>query len=95
MAIVTASADLEKNVKDFHEHIQKQDFSFKQDILSDIEHLMQVVSPTRPIKNKAITLEYPCIWEICKPLELIKNSDPATKKKAYGILEKLIKFYHR
>jgi len=91
--IATAGINSEKkSIKDFQKYVLQHDFSFKNDILDDIGHIFKIAVPTETAKYKA---EYPCIWKICKPLEVIKNSDLATKQEAKKILKQLIKFYNK
>ncbi len=95
LAIIVATAAIKsekKSIKDFQKYVLQQDFAFKNDILDDIGHIIKIAVPTEAVKYKA---EYPCIWTICKPLEVIKNSDLATKQEAKKILEQLIKFYNK
>ena len=64
----TADTNLQL-ISDMMNHVQKHDFSFKEDILNDINHISDILkrNKMKQIRNKAR-----CVWKICsQPLKKV------------------------
>lgn len=75
-----------RSIYDFKNHVQQQDFSFKNDILEDINNLIT------KLKQDALRRRF-CPWKICAPLKMIQNQSKEKQKKARKILIQLQKHY--